>query len=111
MRYQLGDLGFMSEVVAFRCHERRQTFLDRRGYGLCEFHSSWFWSSHIDEMREWHIALQNYEEARVERDVKRLNFAALPFQKARISILHDDASGDISYISATVLLLHSSPID
>jgi hypothetical protein len=57
-------------------------------------------------MREWHIALHNYEEVCGERDGRGINFAALAFQMARISILRcDDTPRDIAYFSATVLLL------
>ena len=95
-----------NELVSFQFHERPQKVLSQLGYGLCKIHSNRFWSNPVDAMREWHIALHNYEEVCGERDGRGINFAALAFQMARISILRcDDTPRDIAYFSATVLLL------
>ena len=95
-----------NELVSFQFHERPQKVLSQLGYGLCKIHSNRFWSNPVDAMREWHIALHNYEEVCGERDGRGINFAALAFQMARISILRcDDTPLGISYFSATVLLL------
>ena len=95
-----------NELVSFQFHERPQEVLSQLGYGLCKIHFNRFWSNPVDAMREWHIALHNYEEVCGERDGRGINFAALAFQMARISILRcDDTSRDIAYFSATVLLL------
>ena len=95
-----------NELVSFQFHERPQKVLSQLGYGLCKIHSNRFWSNPVDAMREWHIALHNYEEVCGERDGRGINFAALAFQMARISILRcDDTPLDIAYFSATVLLL------
>ena len=106
MRDRRGDLGLKNELVTFRFHNRPQAVLDRLGYSLCEYHSNRFWSNPHDAMKEWHIALQNYEEACTEKDDKRTNFAALAFQMSRISILRcDDTDHDVAYFFSTVLLL------
>ena len=95
-----------NELVSFQFHERPQKVLSQLGYGLCKIHSNRFWSNPVDAMREWHIALHNYAEVCGERDGRGINFAALAFQMARISILRcDDTPRDIAYFSATVLLL------
>lgn len=95
-----------NKLVSFQFHERPQEVLSQLGYGLCKIHSNRFWSNPVDAMREWHIALHNYEEVCGERDGRSINFAALAFQMARISILRcDDTPRDIAYFSATVLLL------
>ena len=94
------------ELVAFPFHERPQAVLSQLGYGLCDDHFNRFWANPVDATREWHIALNNYEEVRAERNRRGINFAALAFQMARISILRcDDTARDIAYFSATVLLL------
>ena len=95
-----------NELVSYQFHERPQEVLSQLGYGLCKIHSNRFWSNPVDAMREWHIALHNYEEVCGERDGRGINFAALAFQMARISILRcGDTPRDIAYFSATVLLL------
>ena len=95
-----------NELVSFQFHERPQEVPGQLGYGLCKIHSNRFWSNPVDAMREWHIALHNYAEVCGERDGRGINFAALAFQMARISIRRcDDTPRDIAYFSATVLLL------
>lgn len=95
-----------NEVVAFQFHERPQMVLSQLGYGLCDAHFNRFWANPVDATREWHIALKNYEEVRAERSRRGINFAALAFQMARISILRcDDTARNLAYFSATVLLL------
>ena len=95
-----------NEYIAFLFHERPQAVLSQLGYGLCTAHFNRFWANPVDATREWHIALNNYEEVRAERNRRGINFAALAFQMARISILRcDDTARDIAYFSATVLLL------
>ena len=93
-----------NELVSSQFHERPQEVVSQLGYGLCKIHSNRFWSNPVDAMREWHIALHNYEEVCGERDGRSINFDALTFQMARIFILRrDDTPRDIAYFSATVL--------
>ncbi|MEG3592909.1 MAG: hypothetical protein VX363_01635 [Pseudomonadota bacterium] len=95
-----------NELIAFQFHERPQAVLSLLGYGLCEVHFNRFWTYPEDATKEWHIALNNYEDVRAQRNHRGINFAALAFQMARISILRcDDTARDIGYFSATALLL------
>ena len=95
-----------NELIAFQFHERPQAVLSQLGYGLCDAHFNRFWTNPEAATKEWHIALNNYEDVRAQRNHRGMNFAALAFQMARISILRcDDTARDIGYFSATALLL------
>ena len=86
--------------------ERPQEMLKRHGYGMCARHFHRFWNNPPEAHHEWQIALRNYESAHSSRDPAFVNFIALSFQMARISLLRFRCfTDDAVQFAATTLLL------
>ena len=91
---------------AYLFTERPQNGLSKYGYGLCSRHFYRFWKNPPEANREWHIAIKNYEDAHSWGDIAFVNFVALSFQMARISILRFRClPDDAARFAATALLL------
>jgi hypothetical protein len=91
---------------AYLFTERPQNVLSKYGYGLCSRHFYRFWNNPPEANREWHIAIKNYEDAHSSGDIAFVNFVALSFQMARISILRFRClPDDAARFAATALLL------
>lgn len=85
--------------------ERPQEVLTSYGYGLCATHFYRFWNNPPEAHHEWQISLRNYECAYSSRDPALVNFIALSFQMARISLLRFRCfADDAARFAATALL-------
>ena len=96
----------IEDKAVYSFTERPQEILARHGYGLCARHFYRFWNNPPEAHHEWQIALRNYENAHSSRDPAFVNFIALSFQMARISLLRFRCfSDDAARFAATTLLL------
>lgn len=96
----------IEDKAVYSFTERPQETLTAHGYGLCARHFYRFWNNPLEAHHEWQIALRNYEHARSSRNPACLNFIALSFQMARISLLRARCfPDDAARFSATTLLL------
>ena len=96
----------IEQKAVYSFTERPQEILARYGYGLCARHFHRFWDNPSEAHHEWQIALRNYESAHSSRDPAFVNFIALSFQMARISLLRFRCfADDVARFAATTLSL------